>query len=337
MNIMVAGGLGFIGTNFILYWFGAHGGDAIVNVDNCTYAAVWENQEDFPAGRRYFFEKADIADYAAMDRIVKRHGIDVIVNFAAESHNSYSVVNPTAFYRTNLLGAQTLMEVARNNPRVKRLHHVSTCEVYGDMPLDSGGAFTESSPLGGNSPYSSSKACGNLAAGAYFRTFGTPITVSVCSNNYGPYQFPEKLVPLFITDLMQGKPLTLYAQSGHKREWLHVADHCRAIGLIIEKGEPGEVYNIGSGVEKSIEEVADAILGCFGKSAAEKTYIQPRPSHDRRYLLDSSKIRDALGWEPSISFDDGIKEVAAWYADNERWWAPLLGRRVVEEDWGGGA
>ncbi|MDR3121858.1 MAG: dTDP-glucose 4,6-dehydratase [Clostridiales bacterium] len=335
MNLIVTGGCGFIGANFIHYWLEKHAEDLIVNVDACTYAAVKASLDDLEAQPdKYKFEKADIADYDAIDAIVKKYAIDIIVNFAAESHNSNSILNPTSFYRTNVLGAQNLMEVTRNNPGVKRLHHISTCEVFGDMALDSETAFTEESPLGGNSPYSSSKAGSNLAANAYFKTFGIPITVSVCSNNYGPYQFPEKLIPLFVTNLIQNRQITLYRESDHKREWLHVRDHCRAIELILENGEMGNVYNIGSGVEKSVEDIAQVILDYFGKSDADKIYVPSRPSHDRRYLLDSAKIRSALGWAPEVAFDDGIRSTIEWYIQHEQWWKPLLTKRIsTEQNW----
>ena len=332
MNILVTGGYGFIGANFIQYWLKNHPDDNVINVDLCTYAGVKESlSQAEKETERYWAETADIADFHAMDQIVKKHKVDCIVNFAAESHNSNSIINPTAFYRTNLLGVQTLMEVVRRNPSVRRIHHISTCEVYGDMSLECQVPFDEAHALGGNSPYSSSKACAHLAAGAYYKTYGVPVTISVCSNNYGPYQFPEKLIPLFVTNLLNGKPLTLYSESNYKREWLHVEDHCRAIEAILVGGKPGETYNIGSGVEKSIAEIADIILGYFGRGAEHKVTVPSRPSHDRRYLLNSEKIRRELCWEPQISFDAGISGTIKWYVEHENWWRPLLDRRKVSE------
>lgn len=331
MNILVTGGYGFIGANFILYWLSKFPNDKVINVDLCTYAAVKLNLKNVEKSNRYFMVKADIADYETMEQIVEQYEVDYIVNFAAESHNSNSIINPTAFYKTNLLGLQTLMEVVRNNKRIKRIHHISTCEVYGDMELDSEQSFDENSPLGGNSPYSSSKACAQLAAKAYFKTYDIPITVSVCSNNYGPYQFPEKLIPLFVTNMLEGKPLTLYAESYYKREWLHVEDHCRAIETILLNGVNGEIYNIGSGIEKSVDEIADIILTYFGKSEEQKVIVPSRPAHDRRYLLNSNKIRKDLLWEPRIDFDSGIISTIDWYVNNHEWWKPLLEKRKVSE------
>jgi dTDP-glucose 4,6-dehydratase len=333
-RLVVTGGYGFIGSNFIRYWLSNYCDDIVVNLDNCTYAAVKESLADVEAkyNARYFFEKADISSLQAVDAIIKKHNIDTIVNFAAESHNSNSIHGPASFYRANSIGAQTLMEAVVKNACVKRIHHISTCEVYGDMPLECDVPFTENSPLGGNSPYSSSKACAHLIANAYVKTFNIPITISVCSNNYGPFQFPEKLIPLFVTNVIKGKPLTLYKESGFKREWLHVIDHCQAIDIILREGEIGQVYNIGSGVEKSVEDIADIILDYFGKTEKDKIYVPSRPSHDRRYLLDCTKLKSTLGWNVSTPFDDGIRNTIEWYINNRQWWEPLLTRRLVEEN-----
>ena len=332
MKILVTGGAGFIGSHFIRHRLENYPGDTVVNVDVLTHAGVRESLRDVETAHagRYQFEKADICDYDAIDAIVKRYGTSAIINFAAESHNSYAVLNPTAFYRTNLMGTQNLLEITRKNG-LERFHHISTCEVYGDLALDSGEMFREDAPLVPNTPYNSSKACADLAVGAYYKSFGIPVTISNCSNNYGPYQFPEKLIPLFVTNLMEGKPLTLYKESMNKREWLHVGDHCRAVSAILDRGRIGETYNIGSGVEKSVEEISDRILSLMGKSEKEKTYVPSRPAHDRRYLLDSSKIRRELGWAPAIGFDEGIKATVEWYADNREWWEPLLDRRPLDE------
>lgn len=331
MNLLVTGGCGFIGANFILYWLGKYPKDKIVNVDLCTYAAVPESLMSLDKDERYTLVKADIVDFKKMQQIAEEFSVEYIVNFAAESHNSNSIVNPTAFYRTNLMGLQALMEVVRQNPKIKRLHHISTCEVYGDMSLESDSMFDEEHALGGNSPYSSSKACAQLAAKAYYNTYKIPLTISVCSNNYGPYQFPEKLIPLFVTNMLEGRPLTLYAESHFKREWLHVEDHCRAIEAILLNGREGEIYNIGSGIEKSVEEIADIVLKYFNGGEEQKVIVPPRPAHDRRYLLDSSKIRKELSWEPTVNFEDGILSTIEWYINNKEWWKPLLDRRNVDE------
>jgi dTDP-glucose 4,6-dehydratase len=258
------------------------------------------------------------------------HAIDVVVNFAAESHNSYAIVNPGAFFRTNALGTQSLCEAARR-VGVSRLHHISTCEVYGDLALDSNEKFTESSPLRPRTPYNASKAAGDLAVRAYFLTFDLPVTLTSCANNYGPYQFPEKVVPLFTTKALNDEPLPLYASTENRREWIHVLDHCRAIEAVILRGQVGEMYHVGTGVEKSIEDIADGVLDALGKPASLKTIVPDRPGHDRRYVLDYTKIERELGWRPRVDFDSGLAETVEWYARHRAWWEPLLGRRPVEE------
>jgi dTDP-glucose 4,6-dehydratase len=254
----------------------------------------------------------------------------VVVNFAAESHNSLAVVDPTRFFRTNVLGTQTLLDASRD-AGVERFHHVSTCEVYGDLPLDSDEVFTEESPYRPRTPYNASKAGADHAVRAYHETFGLPITITNCSNNYGPYQFPEKVIPLFTTHALDDEPLPLYASVGHKREWLHVLDHCSAIDLVLREGRPGETYNVGSGLEATIEEIADLVLGLTGKPASLKTIVPDRPGHDRRYLLDATKIRRELGWTPKQSWHEGLEETVGWYAANRAWWEPLKGRAPVAE------
>lgn len=332
MVIMVTGGAGFIGSNFIRYWLDKYDKDTVINVDILTYAGVIESLTDVVDKHkdRYKFYKESICDYNAMEKIVKENNVDTIVNFAAESHNSYAIINPTAFFQTNVIGTQTLAEVTRKN-NVKRFHHISTCEVFGDMELNSKDAFTENSPYYPNTPYNAAKAGGDLAVKSYIKTYNLPATISNCSNNYGPYQFPEKLIPVFISKLVNDKPLTLYKESENKREWLHVIDHCRAIDMILKNGRLGETYNIGSGIEKSVEEISDVILKVMDKSSEYKTYIPSRPSHDKRYLLDSSKLRNELGWKPVHSFDDGIKETIEWYVNNRQWWEPLMGRVPFSE------
>ena len=254
----------------------------------------------------------------------------MVVNFAAESHNSLAVVDPGRFFRTNVIGTQTMLEAARRTG-VQRFHHVSTCEVYGDLPLDSDEVFTEETPYRPRTPYNASKAGADHAVRAYFETYELPVTITNCSNNYGPYQFPEKVIPLFATNALDDKPLPLYASTANKREWLHVLDHCSAIELVLERGRLGETYNVGSGVEKSIEEIADAVLEHTGKPESLKTIVPDRPGHDRRYLLDSTKLREELGWRDEIAWEDGIAETVAWYADNREWWEPLRDRAPVDE------
>jgi len=330
MNILVTGGAGFIGSNYIRYHHNTFSDDLIINVDVLTYAGIRESLQDLESSERYYFEQADICDYEAIDRIVKKYNINTIVNFAAESHNSYAIINPTAFFRTNLMGTQNLLEITRKNS-LARLHHVSTCEIFGDLELDSKEVFFEDTPLTPNTPYNASKACANLAVDAYYKTYKTPITISNCSNNYGPYQFPEKLIPLFVTNLLLGKKLTLYKESENKREWLHVDDHCRAISLILSNSKIGETYNIGSGIEKSVEEITDAILSYLEKTDDEKMYVPSRPAHDKRYLLNSDKIKIELGWVPVIDFEQGLKDTIDWYKDNSEWWKLLLDRSPLNE------
>lgn len=332
MHLLITGGAGFIGSNFIRYWLEKYLNDNILNFDILTYAGNLASLADVAEKYKnnYQFVQGDIADRSCVDETIKNFKPDIIVNFAAESHNSYAILNPTVFFKTNLMGAQTLLEAARVN-KIPRFHHISTCEVYGDLPLDSEEKFTEKSPYRPRTPYNASKAASDLAVRAYFETFNLPMTISNCSNNYGPYQFPEKIIPLFATNLLNKKPIPLYRNSQNKREWLYVADHCKAIDLIIKKGAIGETYNIGSGTEKSIEEIADIILKNLGAPREMKTYIEDRLGHDRRYLLDSSKIAQELGWKPEISFETGIKQTIDWYKNNREWWQGLIGRSPVKE------
>jgi dTDP-glucose 4,6-dehydratase len=254
----------------------------------------------------------------------------VVVNFAAESHNSLAVLDPGRFFRTNVLGTQTLLEATRR-VGVNRFHHISTCEVYGDLDLDTDEAFTEDSPYRPRTPYNASKAGADHAVRAYFESFDVPVTITNCCNNYGPYQFPEKVIPLFTTRALDDQTLPMYASTKHRREWLHVEDHCRAIAAVLDRGRVGATYNVGSGVERNIEEIADLVLGALGKPESLKTIVPDRPGHDRRYLLDSTLIRTELGWEPQISFEAGLSATVAWYATNRAWWEPLRDRAPVEE------
>jgi dTDP-glucose 4,6-dehydratase len=328
VRILVTGAAGFIGSNFVHYWLERHPDDSVVALDLLTYAgnrANLDGTED-----RVPFVQADIADLDIVENVLREHEVDVVVNFAAESHNSLAVVDPGLFARTNVLGTQLLLEAARR-AEIERFHHISTCEVYGDLPLDSDESFTEESPYRPRTPYNASKAAADHYVRAYRETFELQTTITNCSNNYGPFQFPEKVIPLFVTNALDDRPLPMYASTQNKREWLHVRDHCRAIELVLAKGEPGGTYNVGSGVEASIEEIADRVLELTGKPQSLKTIVPDRPGHDRRYLLDSSKLGRELGWQPEIGFEDGLRETVEWYAANRAWWEPLRERLQVEE------
>jgi dTDP-glucose 4,6-dehydratase len=329
-RLLVTGAAGFIGSNFVRWWLERHPDDQVVVLDRLTYAGDPRNLDSL--GVR--LAVADICDLDPTERLLAEEEIDTVVNFAAESHNSLAAVDPGLFFRTNVLGTQALLEAARRHG-VTRFHHVSTCEVYGDLPLDSGEAFTEESSYRPRTPYNASKAAADHAVRAYFETFGLPVTITNCSNNYGPRQFPEKVIPLFVTSALDDRELPLYASTQNRREWLHVDDHCRAIELVLERAREGETYNVGSGDERSIEEIADLVLELTAKPASLKTIVPDRPGHDRRYLLDSSKLRSELGWEPEISFEDGLRATADWYAANRAWWEPLRERAPVREAaWG---
>jgi dTDP-glucose 4,6-dehydratase len=331
VNLLVTGAAGFIGSNFVRYWRERHPGDNVVAYDLLTYAGIRENVPDGMP-----FVHGDIGDLDLAERTLAEHEIDTVVNFAAESHNSLAVLDPGLFARTNVLGTQLLLEAARRHG-ARRFHHVSTCEVYGDLPLDSDEAFTEESPYRPRTPYNASKAAADHYLRAYFETFQLPVTISNCSNNYGPRQFPEKVIPLFITSALDDKPLPLYSSTENRREWLHVLDHCCAIDLVVHRGREGETYNVGSGFEASIEELADRILDLTGKPASLKTIVPDRPGHDRRYLLESTKIRTELGWKPSIEFGEGLRRTVEWYEENRAWWEPLRERApVTETEWQSG-
>ena len=331
MRLLVTGGAGFIGSNFVHYWLERYPDDHVVVYDLLTYAGDRASLDDVED--RIVFVQGDICDRELAETTLREERIGVVVNFAAESHNSLAVVDPTRFFRTNVLGTQTLLDVARATG-VERFHHVSTCEVYGDLALDTDEVFTEESPYRPRTPYNASKAGADHAVRAYFETFGVPVTITNCSNNYGPYQFPEKVLPLFITNALDDQSLPMYASTQNKREWLHVLDHCEAIDLVLRKGREGETYNVGSGLEASIEEIADLVLELTGKPATLKTIVPDRPGHDRRYLLDATKIREELGWESTHGWKEGLVETVAWYTANRSWWEPLRDRApVVETSW----
>jgi dTDP-glucose 4,6-dehydratase len=328
VRILVTGAAGFIGSNFVRYWLERHPDDSIVALDLLTYAGNRASLDDVE--HRIAFVQGDIADLETMEALLREQEIEIVVNFAAESHNSLAVVDPGRFFQTNVLGTQSLLEAARRAGGT-RFHHVSTCEVYGDLALDSDESFTEDAPFRPRTPYNASKAGGDHAVRAYFETWGLPTTITNCSNNYGPFQFPEKVIPLFVTNALDEKPLPMYASTQNRREWLHVRDHCRAIELALERGTEGETYNVGSGIEASIEEIADRVLELTGKPESLKTIVPDRPGHDRRYLLDSSRIGRELGWQPEIGFEEGLRETVDWYGANRAWWEPLKERLQVEE------
>jgi dTDP-glucose 4,6-dehydratase len=329
MRLLVTGAAGFIGSNFVHYWVERHPDDHVVALDLLTYAGNRANLEGVE--QQIDFVEGDIADLELGRRLLEQYDIDVVVNFAAESHNSLAVVDPRRFFHTNVVGTQTILEAAREVGGLQRFHHVSTCEVYGDLALDTDEKFTEESPYRPRTPYNASKAGADHAVRAYYETFGIPISITNCSNNYGPYQFPEKVIPLFVTNALDDLPLPMYASTQNKREWLHVRDHCRAIELVLEADEAGETYNVGSGIEASIEEIADLVLELTGKPESLKTIVPDRPGHDRRYLLDSSKLRREHDWEPEIPWEEGLRETVEWYAANRDWWEPLKDRAPVEE------
>ena len=334
MRLLVTGGAGFIGSNFVRHWIATSEVDEVVVLDALTYAGNRATLDE--VDRPVEVVEGDIGDLALVERLLGERSVDAVVNFAAESHNSLAVVDPLRFYRTNVLGTAALLEACRR-VGVGRFHHVSTCEVYGDLDLDAAPeeAFTESSPYRPRTPYNASKAGADHAVRAAFETYGLPVTITNCCNNYGPYQFPEKIVALFTTLALDDKPLPLYASLGHRREWLHVEDHCRAIAAVLERGRLGETYHVGSGEEATIEQVADGVLAALGKPASLKEVVPDRPGHDRRYLLDSSRIGDELGWAPTIPWAQGLADTVAWYADRRDWWEPLVGRApVAETAWG---
>ena len=329
MRMLVTGGAGFIGSNFVRYWTAQHPGDRIVAYDVLTYAGTRRNLAGLDAG----FVHGDVCDLDLATETLGTERIDTVVHFAAESHNSLAVLDPARFFRTNVLGTQTMLEAARRHG-VRRFHHISTCEVYGDLALDSDEQFSEESPYRPRTPYNASKAGADHAVRAYAETYGLPVTITNCSNNYGPYQFPEKVVPLFTTRALDDQPLPLYASTENRREWLHVLDHCRAIEAVLERGREGETYHVGSGVEATIEQIADAVLSRLDKPASLKEIVPDRPGHDRRYLLDTTKIRSELAWQPRVTFEEGIAETVDWYAAHRAWWEPLRGRApVVETAW----
>ncbi|KZE97133.1 dTDP-glucose 4,6-dehydratase 2 [Geobacillus stearothermophilus] len=317
MNLLVTGGAGFIGSNFVRYMLNKYPEYKIVNYDLLTYAGNLENLKDIQENPRYVFVRGDIRNYQLVDYIVKSHHIDVIVNFAAESHVDRSISDPSVFVKTNVLGTQVLLDVAKANS-IQKYVQISTDEVYGS--LGDTGYFTEETPLAPNSPYSASKASADLLVRAYHETYGLNVNITRCSNNYGPYHFPEKLIPLMITNALEGKELPIYGDGQNIRDWLHVKDHCAAIDLVIHKGKPGEVYNIGGHNERTNNEIVHLIVEKLGVSKSLIKYVSDRPGHDRRYAIDPAKIMIELGWKPQYTFDKGIEETIQWYINNKDWW-----------------
>jgi dTDP-glucose 4,6-dehydratase len=319
MKLLVTGGAGFIGSNFIHYILKKYPDYKIVNLDLLTYAGNLENLKEIEKNPNYKFVKGDIVDQKIVNELVK--DIDIIVNFAAESHVDRSILDSQDFIRTNIIGTHALLEAAKNNGGV-RFHHVSTDEVYGSLgPEDA--PFNELTAYDPRSPYSASKAASDHMVRAYYHTHNLPITISNCSNNYGPYQFPEKLIPLFITNLIEDKKVPLYGDGMNIRDWLYVEDHCEAIDLIIHQGKIGETYCIGGNSEKTNKEITYKILELMGKGEDNIEFVKDRPGHDRRYAIDFSKIKNELGWEPKISFEDGLKMTVDWFKNNVEWWKKI--------------
>jgi dTDP-glucose 4,6-dehydratase len=324
MKILVTGGAGFIGSNFVYYMVEKYPEDTIVNLDLLTYAGNLENLTEIEHNQNYRFVKGDITNRSFVMDLFQKERFDIVVNFAAESHVDRSIVDPGIFVQTNVMGTLVLLDASKEYG-VKRFHQVSTDEVYGDLPLDRLDLFfTESTPLHTSSPYSSSKASADLFVLAYQRTFGLPVTISRCSNNYGRYQFPEKMIPLMIIRALHNEKLPVYGKGENVRDWLHVMDHCEAIDLIIRKGKVGEVYNIGGHNEKTNLEVVHTILSTLKKSKDLIQYVTDRPGHDLRYAIDPHKIESELGWKPKFNFDAGIQQTIEWYLTHEEWWKRIL-------------
>nr|WP_315023629.1 dTDP-glucose 4,6-dehydratase [uncultured Aminipila sp.] len=330
MKIIVTGGAGFVGGNFLHYMIKEHKEYKIIGLDALTYAGNLETLAPVMDNPNFKFIKADITDRITIYKIFKTEKPDVVVNFAAESHVDRSIEDPEIFIRTNIIGTQVLLDACRKYG-IQRYHQVSTDEVYGDLPLDRTDLFfTEESPIHTSSPYSASKASADFLVQAYYRTFKVPVTISRCSNNYGPYHFPEKLIPLMIANALKGKPLPVYGEGVNIRDWLYVEDHCRAIDMIIHYGTVGEVYNIGGHNERTNLEVVRTIIRELGISEDLITYVTDRAGHDLRYAIDPTKIHNELGWLPITNFDDGIKKTIKWYLDNRQWWENIINGEYQE-------
>ena len=323
MNLLVTGGAGFIGSNFILYWLKKYPQDKILNLDKLTYAGNLENLKTVENNLNYAFVKGDICNLSLIDSLIKKYNIDTIVHFAAESHVDRSIMDPAPFIKTNVEGTYILLEAALKN-KIKRFHHISTDEVFGALPLNSKEKFNEKTAYNPRSPYSASKAASDHLVRAYHITYNLPVTISNCSNNYGPYQFPEKLIPLAITNIIEGKKVPIYGDGLYVRDWLYVEDHCKALDLILHKGKVGETYFIG-GLTEDIPniKVVRKILKIMGKDESYIEYVKDRPGHDRRYAIDWSKINRELSWKPEVDFDTGLKLTVDWYLKNQDWWKKI--------------
>ena len=320
MKILITGGAGFIGSNFVYYYLERHQDWDVVCIDVLTYAAKLKTLERAIKNNKFKFIKGDITDREFIFKTFEEEGFQVVINFAAESHVDKSIEDSTIFLKTNILGVQILMDACKEF-NVSRYHQVSTDEVYGDLPISRPDLkFTELSPLQASSPYAASKAAADLLAQSYYRTYGFPVTISRCSNNYGPYQFLEKLIPSMVSRTLKGKKLYIYGDGCNVRDWLHVYDHCSALDLIVKEGEPGEVYNIGGNSEKNNLEIVGRILEEMGKNHDSIEFIEDRPGHDLRYAIDAAKLKMNFGWEPAIAFEEGIVSTIRWYIENEAWW-----------------
>ena len=324
MTVIVTGGAGFIGSNYIFHFLNEHPGDRVVCIDKLTYAGNLSTLKDIMNNPRFRFYKVDICDREKIEEIFEEEKPDAVINFAAESHVDRSIEDPGIFLETNIIGTSVLMDACRNHGNV-RFHQVSTDEVYGDLPLDRPDLFfTEETPIHTSSPYSSSKAGADLLVLAYYRTYGLPVTISRCSNNYGPYHFPEKLIPLMIVNALHDKPLPVYGDGKNVRDWLYVEDHCKAIDLVLQNGRIGEVYNIGGHNEMRNIDIVKLIVHELGKSEDLITFVTDRKGHDLRYAIDPTKIHNELGWLPETKFQDGIKRTVKWYLENEEWWQTII-------------
>ena len=324
MTVLITGGAGFIGSNFIFHMLRNYPSYRIICLDKLTYAGNLATLEPVMSNPSFRFVKGDIADREAVYRLFEEEQPDIVVNFAAESHVDRSIEDPEVFLRINIIGTSVLMDACRKYG-IKRYHQVSTDEVYGDLPLDRPDMFfTEETPIHTSSPYSSSKAGADLLVLAYYRTYGLPVTISRCSNNYGPYHFPEKLIPLMIINALNNKPLPVYGTGENVRDWLYVEDHYRAIDLIIHNGREGEVYNVGGHNEMRNIDIVKLILKELGKDESLITFVADRKGHDLRYAIDPTKIHNELGWLPETRFEDGLKKTIKWYLDNESWWKPII-------------
>ncbi len=335
MKILVTGGAGFIGSNFIHFLLQSGENYQIINLDKLTYAGNLENLSDLGHSPNYEFVRGDICDGKLVNHLLEG-GVEGIVNFAAESHVDRSLYEPDVFIQTNVVGVQILLHAALRH-KVRKFVQISTDEVYGSLGAQDP-CFREDHPLAPNSPYSASKAAGDLLARSYFKTYGFPVVVTRCSNNYGPYQFPEKLIPLFVTNALENRPLPVYGDGLNVRDWIHVEDHCRALELVLKNGKPGEIYNVGGAGERTNLEITAQILRALGKPASLIQYVTDRPGHDRRYAIDFSKIQREIGWNPRYTLEEGLRQTVRWYSEQENWWRRIKSgayREFYEKHYGG--